>query len=92
MHSLPSETVHRTPLLAHYSYCLCCPSWIKKIMSITASKFVTEGEKKTCSSGNYEPQHMFRVLSTGGEGGILPQTLQLLPQNFCQLNLTKSSS
>ena len=30
-----------------------------------------------------------RVLSTGG-GKILLQTLQLPPQNFCQLNLTKS--
>ena len=38
-------------------------------MSVTASKFVTEGEKKTRSLGNYELYHMFRVLSTGGGGG-----------------------
>ena len=38
-------------------------------------------------------QSTIRVLSTGGRGGggggkILPQTLQLPPQTFCQLNLT----
>ena len=37
----------------------------------------------TSSDGLYTG---LRVLSTGGGGGkILPQTLQLPPQNFCQL-------
>ena len=66
--------------------CACLTGWSWRKLMFT---LMNCSERKEGMNRNTD-----RVLSTGGGARvkILPQTLQLPPQNFCQLNLTKSYS